>query len=505
MSVILARDRLTRRQLLTGAAGLAALGGGSGLAASLLQRGGPPKATLPASESGLTNPARAFYSRPDLRPPAVTVSGHRSGPEVLFLGPSTTDNQDGPQTGPLSVDHDGEPIFFQPLGAGDWAANVKVQTFNGEQVLTWWEGTVENGYGQGEAVIVDNSYHELARVRAAGGRQMDLHEFLLTPEGTALFTCYPRTVRTDLRAIGGSRDATVLESAFQEVDVRSGRLVSEWNSLAHIAPQESYLQIGDPYDYLHLNSLALTADGNLLVSGRETWSLYRLDRRTGAVIWRLGGKRSDFAMGNDARFAWQHHATPLSDQSISVFDDGSDGGRPTEPQSRGIILAVDERRRTARLARSYTHPKPLSTNAMGSMQVLPNGKVAVGWGGDPYASEFAADGRLVADAQLPNGIYSYRALRYRWHGTPATTPAIALRPSTRSDTLTLYASWNGATHARFWQVHAGMSERDLRPIGVARRRGFETAIPLGAGGGYVAASALDRNGRRLGTSAAIRV
>ena len=137
--------------------------------------------------------------------------------------------------------------------------------------------------------------------------------------------------------------------------------------------------------------------------------------------------------------------------------------------------------------------------------MLPNGNVAVGWGDEPYASEFAADGRLVADAQMPSGIKSYRALRYEWHGAPATTPAIAMKPASRSGTLMLYASWNGASHARFWQVHAGMSERDLRPIGIARHRGFETAIPLGAGGGYVAASALDGHGRRLATSAAIRV
>lgn len=505
MSVTVQPEALTRRQLLRGAAGLAALGGGGGLAGSLLQRGAAPKPTLSASESGLTDPVRAFYSRPDLRPPAVTVTGGRTAPGFLFLGPSTTGTADGPQTGPLLIDHHGEPVFFQPLAAGQWAANVKIQRLNGEPVLTWWQGTLMSGYGQGEAVIVDNSYHELARVRAANGRQMDLHEFVLTPEGTALFTCYPQTVATDLSAIGGARRAAVLESTIQEVDVRSGRLVSEWRSLAHIAPEESYLAVGEPYDYLHMNSIALTGDGNLLVSGRETWTLYKLDRRTGAVIWRLGGKRTDFALGKGAQFAWQHHATPLSEQSISLFDDGSNGGQRTESQSRGIVLAVDERRRTARLARSYTHPQPISTAAMGSMQVLPNGNVVVGWGDEPYASEFAADGRLVADAQMPSGIKSYRALRYEWHGAPATTPAIALKPASRSGTLMLYASWNGASHARFWQVHAGMSERDLRPIGIARHRGFETAIPLGAGGGYVAASALDGHGRRLATSAAIRV
>jgi Arylsulfotransferase (ASST) len=504
MSVSVHSEAVTRRQLLRGAAGLAALGGGAGLAASLLERTSAPKPTLPASESGLTDPVRAFHSRPDLRPPAIAVSGRSTGAGALFLGPTGVGTGDLSQAGPLLIDHRGGLVFFQPLAAGKWAANVRVQSFNGERVLTWWEGTVGNGYGQGEAVIMTDSYHEVARVSAAGGRQMDLHEFVLTPQGTALFTCYPQTVRTDLSAIGGARDAAVLESAFQEVDVRTGRLVSEWNSLDHIPPEESYLEVGDPYDYLHMNSIALDGDGNLLVSGRETWTIYKLDRRTGAVIWRLGGKRTDFVMGKNARFAWQHHATPIGGGAISLFDDGSDGHR-TEAQSRGVVLAVDERRRTSRLARSYTHPQPISTPAMGSMQVLPNGQVVVGWGSEPYASEFTDDGRLVADMRMPSGIDSYRALRYDWRGAPATQPAIALGHSTSGKTVTLYASWNGATYARFWQVHAGMSERDLRPIGVARHRGFETAIPLGSGGGYVAASALDHGGRRLATSQPIRV
>lgn len=497
-------ERLTRRQLLKGAAGLAMLGGGAGFAASVLQGSQAPRPTLPTATSGLTDPVRLFLSRPDLRPPTLTVTGRRRASGLLFLGPSATDAQHGSQTGPMLVDHHGQPVWFKPLPTGQWATNVRMQTFKGKPVLTWWEGTSGNGYGQGEAVVADTSYHELARVRAANGRQMDLHEFVLTPEGTALFTCYPRTVHSDLSSIGGARNAPVLESVIQEVDVRSGRLLFEWRSLDHIAPAESYLAVSDPYDYLHLNSIALTADGNLLVSGRETWSLYKLERRSGTVIWRLGGKQTDFTMGKDAQFSWQHHATPLTDGAISVFDDGSDGTK-TEPQSRGIVLSVDERRGAVKLARSYTHPKAISTAAMGSMQLLPNGNALVGWGVDPSASEFTRDGRLIGDVTMPTGVDSYRALRFDWRAAPATTPAVAVQQQTRGAARTLYASWNGATHARFWQVHAGTSARDLRPLGIARHRGFETAIQIGRGTGYVAVSALDRTGSHLSTSRAIRV
>jgi hypothetical protein len=504
MNVTVDRERLTRRQLLKGAAGLTMLGGGAGFAASMLQGGtNAAKPTLAAAASGMTDPVRAFHSRPDLRPPSIELSGRRASGGLLFLGPSTTNT--GSQPGPMLVDHHGQPAWFRPISSENWAANVTVQSFRGQPVLTWWEGVKRQGYGYGEAVIVDSSYQELARVRAAGGRQMDMHEFVLTPEGTAVFTCYPQIVQSDLSSIGGPRRAPVQESVIQEVDVSTGRLLFEWRSLDHIALTESYLPVSEPYDYIHLNSIAVTPDGNLLVSARETWSLYKLDRESGEVIWRMGGKRGDFAMGDYAQFAWQHHAIPIGNRAISVFDDGSDGTHKSEPQSRGIVLSVDERARKVALSRSYTHPTAISSAAMGSVQLLPNGHVEVGWGLDGPASEFTADGRLASDARMPAGIDSYRAMRFDWHGAPATTPAVALDPDRGSVEKTVYASWNGATHARLWQVHAGPSPRDLRPIGIARRRGFETAIRVGRGSGYLRVSALDRFGRHLASSPAIRI
>ena len=55
------------------------------------------------------------------------------------------------------------------------------------------------------------------------------------------------------------------------------------------------------YDYFHINSVKLDTDGNLLVSSRHTWTVYKVNRTTGAIIWRLGGKKSDFALGRVKR------------------------------------------------------------------------------------------------------------------------------------------------------------------------------------------------------------
>jgi hypothetical protein len=500
MTALRDQQRLTRRQLIKAGGGFVVLVGG-GLAASELLR--PRERLLKSSMSPATTPVRSFRSRPDLKPPALAVRGANTSPGYVLVDPSWGT---GSQAGPLIVDNAGEPVWFHPLPGDTLATTLRVQTYAGRPVLTWWEGREVQFYGQGEAVIADSSYRELARVRAAGGRQMDLHEFVLTPQGTALFTCFPQMVRTDLSSIGGARDATLIESIIQEVDIASGELLLEWRSLDHIVPSESYAPLYEPYDYLHINSISLTEDGNLLVSGRGTWSVYKLDRRSGAVIWRLGGKLSDFAMETGAQFVYQHHAVPVTADTISVFDNGSDGTHSPEEQSRAILINVDEKRRSARLGRSYTRHGHVLSGAMGSVQLLPYGRVLVGWGNDPYISEYTADGRLVTDARLmAAGAHSYRAFRSEWRAQPLDPPRIELTKDSRTGAKTLYTSWNGATEVSHWQVLAGIAPDALRTIGIARRYGFETAIPLGTAGGYVAAAALDRAGNRLGMSHAIKL
>jgi hypothetical protein len=334
---------------------------------------------------------------------------------------------------------------------------------------------------------------------------VDLHELVLTPEGTAIFTCFPQRVNVDLSSMGGARDQTVIESVFQEVDLRSGRLLLEWRSLDHIHPTESYEPLYEPYDYLHLNSIRLTDDGNLLVSGRGTWSVYKLDRRTGRIIWRLGGKRSDFAMEKGAQFAFQHHAVPVTGDTISVFDNGSDGTTSPEQQSRAILVKFDRARRSARLGQAYTRPNPFLAGAMGSVH-LGGGRLLVGWGNAPFVTEYDLDGEMLWDAKiLSGGAHSYRAFRAPWHGQPDDLPAVALGGDSATDEQTAYVSWNGATEVRNWQVLGGASRDALTSVGVARRRGFETAIPLGASYGYVALRALDRRGNALATSRPVKL
>jgi len=210
----------------------------------------------------------------------------------------------------------------------------------------------------GEVVIVDASYREVARVRAGNGRHVDLHECLLTPQGTALVTCYPQTVDMDLSAAGGSRSGQVLESIIQEIDVRTGRVLFEWRSLEHVGIEESYLPTGGLYDYLHVNSIDVTPDGRLLVSARHTCAIYKLTRRGGRVIWRLGGKRSDFWTSRGTPFALQHASSHLPLRTIQVFAHRVVPS-PTHPQSRMSVLHAYRSQRKVDLTRTYYHPHTL--------------------------------------------------------------------------------------------------------------------------------------------------
>src|SRR5262249_41417051 len=151
----------------------------------------------------------------------------------------------------------------------------------------------------------------------------------------------------------------------------------------HVPVSESHRAPGGVVDYLHVNSIEVLSDDQLLVSARNTWAVYKLDRRSGAVIWRLGGKRSDFAVHRAGRFYWQHDAREPAPGVLTVFDNGSDGPTRSATQSRGLKFAIDERRRTVRLTKSYTHPNPLLASSMGNVQLLPSGHAIVGWGAEP--------------------------------------------------------------------------------------------------------------------------
>ena len=399
----------------------------------------------------------------------------------------------------MIVDDMGRPIYFRN---GLYALDFKVQEYEGEPVLTWWEGKARPRPSVGEYVILDSSYREIKRVQAGNGYGGNQHDFQITPQGTALLTVY-NLVSWDLSSLGGPVAGRVIEGIVQELDIESGDVLFEWHSSEHVGVEESYFKryYSEQLDYFHINSIEVDYDDNLIISARNTSATYKIDRGTGEVIWRLGGKESDFEMGEGTRTAFQHDARRQSDGTLTIFDNGA--GPQVHPQSRGIVLDLDEDDMTATLVRAYAHPDKLVSTSQGNMQVLPNGNVVIGWGSEPFVSEFSHDGELLFDANIPPDDDSYRGFRFPWKGQPAEAPAVAV--DRRSDEeVDLFASWNGATQVAIWEVLAGPQPDQLESLGAAPRDGFETAISARTAEPYVAVRARDSSERILGTSRPVK-
>ncbi len=479
-------------------------------AALLLAVGAGCHADQAAEIDAPTAPTQRFVSRPDLRPPQVEIAQAPgdTAPGSIFLAPKRAVEQ----AGPLILDERGEVVWFRPLDA-EGVTDFRVQSYDGRPVLTWWRGQSEQGIGDGHFVILDNSYREIATITAGNGLTGDIHEFLITERDTALLLVYDRLPR-DLSGLGGPAEGSIWEGIVQEIDIPSGRVLFEWRSSEHVEVDESYAKVpsadrgadADAYDYFHVNSVAEDDDGDLLVSARNTHAIYKVARVGGEVLWRLGGKRSDFELGPGVRFAWQHDARRQPDGTLTLFDNVA-AEEDAGGSSRALALELDEAAMRATLARSYEHPDGLLSTTQGNAQFLADGHVFVGWGSQPFFTEFARDGRVLLSGRFGarNGeTDSYRAYRFSWTGRPAADPTLVLRPG-EDDRHVAYASWNGATEVALWQLLAGADPQHLRPVATATPDGFETAIPVETGEPVVQARALNARGAVLGTSAPVTV
>jgi hypothetical protein len=449
----------------------------------------------PSPPKAAPKPQPLSYLSTDLTIPKTTAwKRGATAAGLLFVTPQVKDFKG------LIMDETGEPIWIEPTNSN--VTDLRVQTLDGKPVLTYWTGKSSSGQGEGTGTILDTSYRTIGKVSAGNGLKADLHEFGLTSNRSALLTAYS-VAKRDLSALGGPVDGYIYDCHLQEVDVATGAVLLDWSAMDHLDIAETYLGLKQDkghdgtsaaraFDAFHINCVSEDGD-RLLVSLRHTHTIYSVDRTTGAIVWRLGGKKSDFALPADAVFAWQHDARRHPDGSISLFDNHLYSG--TDGVSRGMFFELDEETKTATNTASFSYGKHLGI-AMGSMQVLDNGHVLIGWGTDPAVTEFTADGRAIYQANL--GGIAYRAHKSRWTATPTTRPDIALRPA-GGGKLRVYASWNGATEVARWRILAGDTAQTLMPTTTIDRSGFETDVMVQTAP-RIAVQALDSSGAVLATS-----
>ncbi|KAJ5908645.1 hypothetical protein N7495_001327 [Penicillium taxi] len=472
-----------------------------------------------------------------------------SGP-ILNFWQQSPECQDGQYTviaphgdavhhsGPMILDQDGHLIWYQE---NKQSFNADICTFKGDKYLSFWAGNDSFvGHGEGFGYLVNSHYEEKYKIHGANGLQMDLHEFHITSDDTALFTVYDK-IPADLRETDGKEDGWIWDGAFQEVDVETNELLFQWHASDHFTFREverGREGNGDSedmaWDWFHINSVDKDEHGNFLISTRYLNCLAYIDGRTGKVLWRLGGKQSSFtdiSGGAASNISWQHHGRFQRDyytsttRAISLFDNASRGEGAPENPSRGLIVDVNEKDMTVQVRMQYWHPERISSASQGSLQILKNGNVLLGYGNNAVWVEFTPNGQPLCEVNFgprqgfnTRNIMSFRTHKSDWIGLPRTNPNVALSGTQ------VYVSWNGATEVATWvlQGSAGnyssqekttvrqISKRDIsrtgfEPITTVSKTGFETIIliPKDAQYSLLRVVALDGSGGFLGASSSL--
>ncbi|MGI8429228.1 MAG: MFS transporter [Solirubrobacteraceae bacterium] len=459
-----------------------------------------------------TNGAYSFVTAPALHPPKLRTAASAGIGELssgyVFLA-SFYDLSQPPmvgQSGPLILDRRAQPAWFRPVPESVLAANLSLQTYRGRPMLAWWQGKLTST-GQtlsGEDIVIDQHYRTVGRLKGADGWIITLHSLVVSGEN--VWVTANKNIPMNLSRYGGAYNGALIDSAVQEYNLRTGKLLRTWDALGHIPLTDSHASLptnGFPWDAFHVNAIDLTGDGSFIVSMRNTWGAY-LVNRTGAIAWALGGKHSSFRLGSGAEFEWQHDVALRPGSRVTMFDDRccqiTGAGTfvsPTTP-SRGLVLKLDRPTRTATLVAQYTRGENFDAEYMGNTESLPNHNVFVGWGSQPYFSEYNQSGRLLLDAVFPKPDLSYRASLEQWVGLPRSSPVGAARE--QHGKTTVYASWNGATRVAAWRVLAGPSASRLATLSTTAKSGFETAIAVPQGLIAFGLVALDARGARIGAS-----
>jgi hypothetical protein len=477
-----------------------------------------------------TKGAWSFVSAPNLHPPqlgtAVATQTGKLAPGYFMVTNFKSFAFNQPltgQSGPLILDKNLQPVWFDPIGTNALAGNLKAQTYEGKPVLSWWQGKV-TGLGvttSGEDVVVNQHYQQVATLKGADGWIISEHEMVISG-ANAWVTAY-KTVPMNLTPYGGSANGEVLDSAVQEYDLATGQLLYTWDALnpggvpnVPLSQSQQKPFPGIPWDAYHINSIELTGNGTFLVSLRNTWSAYLVDRSTGAIEWTLSGNPglSTFKLPAKAQFQWQHDVELHPGNVVTLFDDACCAFKTETANNkvtfelangltRGLVLNLNLTEHTGSFVAQYMLTPTFSAAFLGSLEQLPNGNVVLGWGSQPFFTEQSRSGQTLLKAKWPVPDESYRAYVQNWVGIPSFPPSGAVR--TAGGKATVYASWDGDTQVLGWRVLAGSSTGSLKTVATASKNGFETVIALKSSYDAYKVQAIGAKGHVLGTSNAFGV
>ncbi|KAJ4327521.1 hypothetical protein N0V84_002049 [Fusarium piperis] len=411
--------------------------------------------------------------------------------------------------GPVILDNAGNLVWMETLWGE--AMDVKVQRFNGKDYITFWHGTDNGTFGEGYYLMKTKTWLIVVPISDFTG---DLHEFRITEEGTVLMTIYNRKP-ADLSAYG-ILDGWIFDSIFQEIDLNTDEPVFEWHTSDHFPTRDSLTPINgqgktgkSAFDFFHINSVGKGEAGDYIISSRYYCNVATISGKDGRVLWQLGGANSSFGDLSDgaaSNFTWNHHAAWQGKNNLTVFGNGSNGNQNSARFSRGLMINLDMDAITVSLEQEYISSHKILSPSQGSVQVLPNGNVLVGWGHVPSFTEFSREGDVLCDTHIGpinfdvcSWVKNYRTFKYPWIGRPKTLPDVAMR----LEKNVLFVSWNGVTevYSRPPQSASDALSDEFRDLGFTEKTAFEMMIatPRDADQ-FIREAALDRDGNVLAHS-----
>ena len=405
----------------------------------------------------------------------------------------------------IIVDGTGEPVYYKR--SPGLLFDFKKQP-NG--LLSYLELTNATFF------VLDPSYQVVGSYTAQNGYVADLHDFQMLPNNHVLFLIYD-TKKVDMTQYGGLPDALVVGLVFQELD-GAWNVVFEWRSWDHFAitDADDYFDLtAKNIDYVHGNAISIDWDGNYLLSARHLDAFFKVDRRTGDVLWIMGGKKNQFTFTNvdistTPPFSFQHDVRRLPNGNLTFFDNRN---FLTPLYSRAVEYQVNEDLKTVTQVWEFrsTTPNDFST-AMGNTQRLTDGNTVIGWGlnsnfltsKQPDVNEVMPDGTVTFELTFGSQVFSYRAFRFDWHGSPPTWPPVTAF-SSQPGVITVGTSWNGATDVDHYDLYFTHQLNDTPQLYSSKTKVRDSSTQWTIAGDianycYFYTEAYDKNNQLLNTS-----
>jgi hypothetical protein len=304
----------------------------------------------------------------------------------------------------LIINNDASPVFTRQMGAQVFDFNRQP---NGN--FTYFS---RNG---GKYYELDTNYVRVDSFYTGNGYLTDIHELRVLPNRHALLMSYDKQVIDMSQVVpGGNPAAQVTGLIIQEIDANKN-VVFQWRSWDHIPITDATYEdlLGVEIDYIHGNAIELDNDGNIMISSRHLDEITKINRTTGNIMWRLGGKQNQFSFPNDpGRFSYQHGIRRLINGNIIMYDNGN---YHTPSVSRAVEYIIDEVNLVVTKVWEYKNTPIIYGYAMGFAQRLENGNTLISWGAiNPTLTEVKPDGSKALEMNLPTGVFSYRVFKYNY-------------------------------------------------------------------------------------------